>query len=199
MSPSKPKKEGQKEAKFDSQDNQMRELQRRNRESKLKHTIAKRLIMQEFDSLYPKPSSSGVMPVAGDLENTETRQTRAAQLVADTHQNMVYSMKEEVRGSEERRTGGAKDCWSEATAKGNIPRTHIAAPYSSLRSQLPKKLELSLQKGLRRLRDTVDMARRRADVDFLLHEVMKQLQRTLRGCDIYYSLLQPGGDVIKVR
>jgi hypothetical protein len=41
------------------------------------------------------------------------------------------------------------------------------------------------------------MARRRADVGFLLEEVMKQLQRTLRGCDVYFSMLQPGGATIK--
>jgi hypothetical protein len=70
---------------------------RRNLEAKLKHKIAKKMILQEFDALYPKPVASLADLTSEGDEAVDNRQTRAAALVIDSTKNMVYSMSEEVR------------------------------------------------------------------------------------------------------
>lgn len=73
------------------------QLMRRNLEAKLKHKIAKKMILQEFDSLYPKPITSVTSLTNEGDYLVDNRQTRAAALVIDSTKNMVYSMSEEVR------------------------------------------------------------------------------------------------------
>ena len=69
----------------------------------------------------------------------------------------------------------------------------LVAVYD-IEGEFGKKLEISLQYAIKRLAKTCDMSRRRADEQFLLEQCMSQLQAMLRGCDVYYGLLKPGGN-----
>lgn len=66
-----------------------------------------------------------------------------------------------------------------------------------IEDEFGKKLEISLQHAIGRLAKTCDMSRRRADEQFLLDQCISQLQASLRGCDVYFGLLKPGGNVMR--